>query len=56
MTELTVLTFIGLLVVAALLAVGAYTVLTMFMNRGNARSYRYETDEDGNDKVVDEND
>lgn len=43
--------FIGMCVVAALIAVGIYTVLT----RVQIRSYRYEVDEDGNEKVIDEN-
>lgn len=43
-------TFIGMCVVAALIAVGVYTVLT----RVKIRSYRYEIDEDGNEKVIDE--
>lgn len=44
-------TFIGMSVVAALIAVGVYTVLT----RVKIRSYRYEVDENGNEKVIDEN-
>lgn len=43
-------TFIGMCVVAVLIAVGVYTVLT----RVKIRSYRYEIDEDGNEKVIDE--
>lgn len=46
------ITFIGMCVVAAVIAVGVYTVLT----RVKIRSYRYEVDEDGNEIVVDEND
>lgn len=45
-------TFIGMCVVAAVIAVGVYTVLT----RVKIRSYRYEVDENGNEIVVDEND
>lgn len=45
-------TFIGMVVVAALLAVGVYTVLS----RVTIRSYRYEIDENGNEQVIDEND
>ncbi len=43
--------FIGMCVVAVLIAVGVYTVLT----RVKIRSYRYEIDENGNEKVIDEN-
>lgn len=43
--------FIGMCVVAAFIAVGVYTVLT----RVKIRSYRYEIDENGNEKVIDEN-
>lgn len=46
------ITFIGMCVVAAVIAVGVYTVLTHV----KIRSYRYEVDEDGNEIVVDEND
>lgn len=46
------ITFIGMCVVAAVIAVGVYTVLT----RVKIRSYRYEVDENGNEIVVDEND
>jgi hypothetical protein len=49
--ELTMLAFIGMCAVAVFIAVGAYTVLT----RVKIRSYRYETDENGNEKVIDEN-
>lgn len=45
-------TFIGMCVVAALIAVGVYVVLT----RVKIRSYRYEIDENGVETVVDEND
>jgi hypothetical protein len=45
-------TFIGMCVVAALIGVGAYALLT----RVKIRSYRYEVDKDGNETVVDEND
>lgn len=45
-------TFIGTCVVAAVITVGVYTVLT----RVKIRSYRYEVDENGNEIVVDEND
>ncbi len=45
------LTFIGMAVIALLVGIGVYAVLT----RVKIRSYRYETDEDGNEKVVDEN-
>ncbi len=45
-------TFAGMLVVAILIAIGVYTVLT----RVTIRNYTYERDEDDNDKVVDEND
>lgn len=46
------ITFIGMCVVAVVIAVGVYTVLT----RVKIRSYRYEVDENGNEIVVDEND
>lgn len=49
------ITFIGMCVVAAVIAVGVYTVLS----RVKIRSYRYEVDEvdeNGNETVVDEND
>lgn len=46
------ITFIGMCVMAAVIAVGVYTVLT----RVKIRSYRYEVDENGNEIVVDEND
>lgn len=46
------ITFIGMCVVAVVIAVGVYTVLT----RVKIRSYRYEVDENGNETVVDEND
>lgn len=45
-------TFIGMCVVATLIGVGVYALLT----RVNIRSYRYEVDKDGNEVVVDEND
>ena len=45
-------TFIGMCVVAALIGVGVYALLT----RVKIRSYRYEVDKDGNEVVVDEND
>lgn len=43
--------FIGMCVIAAIIAVGVYTVLT----RVKIRSYRYEVDKDGNEVVIDEN-
>jgi len=46
-----VITFIGMCVVAAVIAVGVYTILT----RVKIRSYRYEVDKDGVETVVDEN-
>lgn len=46
------ITFIGMCVVAAVIAVGVYTVLT----RVKIRSYSYEVDENGNETVVDNND
>lgn len=46
------ITFIGMCAVAALIAVGVYTVLT----RVKIRSYSYEVDENGNETVVDNND
>lgn len=45
------LTFIGMGVIALLVGVGVYAVLTNV----KISSYRYETDKDGNEKVVDEN-
>ncbi len=45
-------TFIGMCVVAALIGVGVYALLT----RVKIRSYRYEVDKDGNETVIDEND
>lgn len=45
-------TFIGMVVVAVLIGIGVYQLAT----RISIRSYDYETDEDGNDKVVDKND
>ncbi len=44
-------TFIGMCVVAVLIAVGVYAIAT----RVKIRSYRYEIDEDGNEVVIDEN-
>lgn len=43
--------FIGMVVVAVLIGIGVYTLAT----RVSIRSYDYETDEDGNDKVIDKN-
>ena len=43
--------FIGMCVVAAVIAVGVYTILT----RVKIRSYRYEVDKDGNETLIDEN-
>lgn len=45
-------TFIGMVVVAVIIMVGVYTLAT----RITIRNYEYESDEDGNDKVVDKND
>lgn len=45
-------TFTGMVVVALLIAVGVYALVT----RVSIRSYEYETDDEGNDKVVDKND
>ena len=44
-------TFIGMCVVAAVIAIGVYTVLT----RVKIRSYRYEVDKNGAETVIDEN-
>jgi hypothetical protein len=44
------ITFIGMAVIALLVGVGVYAVLT----RVKIRNYRYETDKDGNEKVIDE--
>ena len=45
-------TFIGMVVVAVLIGVGVFALLS----RVKIRSYRYEVDKDGNEVVVDEND
>jgi len=45
-------TFIGMCVVAVLIGVGVYAILS----RVKIRSYRYEVDKDGNERVIDEND
>lgn len=44
-------TFIGMCVVAAVIAIGVYAVLT----RVKIRSYRYEVDKNGVETVIDEN-
>jgi len=43
--------FIGMAVIALLIGVGVYAVLTNV----KISSYRYETEKDGNEKVIDEN-
>jgi Tfp pilus assembly major pilin PilA len=43
--------FIGMAVIALLVGVGVYAILTQV----KIRDYRYETDKDGNEKVIDEN-
>jgi Tfp pilus assembly major pilin PilA len=45
------ITFIGMSVVAILIAVGVYAVLT----RVKLRSYEYVTDENNKEKVIDKN-
>lgn len=42
--------FTGMVVIAVLIAVGVYAILT----RVKIRSYRYETDKDGNETVIEE--
>jgi hypothetical protein len=43
--------FIGMAVIALLVGVGVYAILTQV----KIRDYRHETDKDGNEKVIDEN-
>jgi len=45
-------TFIGMCVVATLIGVGVFALLS----RVKIRSYRYEVDAEGNERVIDEND
>jgi len=49
--ELNMVTFTGMVVIALLIGVGVYALAT----RVSIRNYEYETDENGNDKVIDKN-